>query len=133
MEQFKGIIEAIVSVVCTGFIFLFGKFDIALECLLCGIVIDYITGVIKAYYNKELSSEVGLKGIIKKCGLLFIVVLSVQADRIMGDSGMIRSLVIYYLFANEGLSILENLAKCGIPIPEKLKDSLKQLKDDNKK
>lgn len=133
MEQFKEIIDVVVSVLCTSFIFLFGKLDIALECLLCAIVIDYLTGIFKAYYNKELSSEVGFKGAIKKVAMLFIVVLSVQADRIMGDSGMVRNIVIYYLFANEGLSILENLGKCGIPIPDKLKNSLKQLKDENKK
>ena len=133
MEQFKEVIDVVVSILCTSFIFLFGKLDIALECLLCAIVIDYLTGIFKAYYNKELSSEVGFKGAIKKVAMLFIVVLSVQADRIMGDSGMVRNIVIYYLFANEGLSILENLGKCGIPIPDKLKNSLKQLKDENKK
>lgn len=133
MEQIKQIIDVSVSIICTSFIFLFGKLDIALECLFCVIVIDYLTGIFKAYYNKELSSEVGFKGAIKKAIMLFIVVLSVQADKLMGDSGMIRNIVIYYLFANEGLSILENLGKCGIPIPDKLKKSLMQLKDDDKK
>lgn len=132
MEQIKEVISVCVSVICTSFIFLFGKLDIGLKCLLCAIIIDYITGIFKAYYNKELSSEIGFKGAIKKFAMLFIVVLSVQADRLMGDSRMIRNLVIYYLFANEGLSILENLGKCGVPIPESLKNRLKQLKEDNK-
>ena len=133
MEQIKEIINVSVSVICTSFVFLFGGLDIGLKCLLCAIVIDYLTGIFKAFYMKELSSEVGFKGAIKKAAMLFIVALSVQADRLMGDSGMIRNLVIYYLFANEGLSILENLAKCGLPIPESLKNRLQQLKDNSNK
>lgn len=133
MEQVKEIINVSVSVICTSFVFLFGGLDIGLKCLLCAIVIDYLTGIFKAFYMKELSSEVGFKGAIKKAAMLFIVALSVQADRLMGDSGMIRNLVIYYLFANEGLSILENLAKCGLPIPESLKNRLEQLKKDSDK
>ena len=133
MEQIKEIINVSVSVICTSFVFLFGGLDIGLKCLLCAIVIDYLTGIFKAFYMKELSSEVGFKGAIKKAAMLFIVALSVQADRLMGDSGMIRNLVIYYLFANEGLSILENLAKCGLPIPESLKSRLEQLKKDSDK
>jgi toxin secretion/phage lysis holin len=132
MGEIKEAINVGISIICTSFIFLFGKLDIGLKCLICAIVIDYITGIFKAYYNKELSSEIGFKGAIKKFAMLFIVVLSVQADRLMGDSGMLRNLVIYYLFANEGLSILENLGKCGLPIPDSLKNRLKQLKEDNK-
>lgn len=133
MEEIKEIINVSFSVICTSFVFLFGGLDIGLKCLLCAIVIDYLTGIFKAFYMKELSSEVGFKGAIKKAAMLFIVALSVQADRLMGDSGMIRNLVIYYLFANEGLSILENLAKCGLPIPESLKNRLEQLKDNSNK
>lgn len=120
------------SNVATIFIYLFGGIDIALQCLLIAIVLDYISGVIKAYITKTLSSSIGLKGILKKVGVLVIVMLAVLVDRVTLNSGGIRTLVIYYFVANEGLSILENLAVAGLPIPKKLKDSLKVIKKENK-
>lgn len=96
------------------------------------IVIDYISGLIKAYNTKTLSSSIGFKGILKKVGILLIVMLSVLVDRVTIDNGGIRTLVIYYFVANEGLSILENLAEAGLPVPKTLKNSLKVIKKDNK-
>ena len=109
--------------------FLFGEFDIALQCLLAFIALDYISGIIKAYTNKELSSKIGFRGILKKVGILIIVTVGVLVDRITGDSGAVRSLVIYYFVANEGLSIIENLSQTGLPIPKSIKNALKILKD----
>ena len=109
--------------------FLFGEFDIALQCLLVFIVLDYISGIIKAYTNKELSSKIGFRGILKKVGILIIVAVGVLVDRITGDSGAVRSLVIYYFVANEGLSIVENLSQTGLPIPKSIKNALKILKN----
>lgn len=125
-------ILVILSNIATVFIFLFGGIDIALQCLLIAIVLDYISGVIKAYITKTLSSSIGLKGILKKVGVLVIVMLAVLVDRVTLNNGGIRTLVIYYFVANEGLSILENLAVAGLPIPKKLKDSLKVIKKENK-
>lgn len=122
----------ILSNIATVFIYLFGGIDIALQCLLIAIVLDYISGVIKAYISKTLSSSIGLKGILKKVGILVIVMLAVLVDRVTLNNGGIRTLVIYYFVANEGLSILENLAVAGLPIPKKLKDSLKVIKKENK-
>ena len=109
--------------------FLFGEFDIALQCLLVFIALDYISGIIKAYTNKELSSKIGFRGILKKVGILIIVAVGVLVDRITGDSGAVRSLVIYYFVANEGLSIIENLSQTGLPIPKSIKNALKILKN----
>lgn len=125
-------ILVILSNIATVFIFLFGGIDIALQCLLIAIVLDYISGVIKAYITKTLSSSIGLKGILKKVGVLVIVMLAVLVDRVTLNNGGIRTLVIYYFVANEGLSILENLAVAGLPIPKKLKESLKVIKKENK-
>lgn len=118
--------------VCTILYFLFGEFDIALQCLLVFIALDYISGLIKAYCTKTLSSKIGFKGILKKVGILAIVALSVSLDRLGGDTGAIRTLVIYYFVANEGLSVLENLADAGIPIPNSIKKALKNIKKDYK-
>lgn len=109
--------------------FLFGEFDIALQCLLVFIVLDYISGLIKAIINRELSSKIGFQGILKKVGFLIIVAVGVLVDRITGGSGAVRSLVIYYFVANEGLSIIENLGQAGLPIPKSIKNTLKMLKN----
>ena len=113
-------------------IWMFGGFDIAMQCLLIAIAIDYISGLIKAFNTKTLDSKVGFKGIIKKLGILCIVALAVVVDRITGESGAIRTLVIYYFVANEGLSVIENLSIAGLPIPQSIKKALQDLKKENK-
>ena len=125
----KNVLSNILSVIFTAFIYLLGGFDVALQSLLIVIVIDYITGVSSAIYNKKLSSKVGLKGIIKKFCYLCIVALSVVIDNLLGQSGMIRSLVIYFFVANDGLSIIENMADMNIKLPKKLIESLEQIKN----
>lgn len=125
-------ISAIVSIVATTFVWLVGGVDVALQCLLVAIVIDYISGIIKAYNTKTLSSNIGFRGILKKVGILLIVMLAVLVDRVTIDNGGVRTLVIYYFVANEGLSILENLAQAGLPIPKTLKNALKVIKKENK-
>ena len=121
-------INNIVSVCLTTMIYLLGGLDIALKSLLLIIVIDYLTGIASAIYNKKLSSKIGLKGIIKKFSYLCIVALSVVIDELTGQNGIIRTLVIYFFVANDGLSIIENLAEMNIKLPQKLIDTLEQLK-----
>lgn len=125
--------NAIVSTIATTFVFLIGGFDVAMSCLLIAIALDYVSGILKAFINKNLSSEIGLKGILKKIGILVIVMLGVLIDRVAGETGAIRTLVIYYFVANEGLSIIENLGEAGLPIPKKLKNALKALKKETDK
>lgn len=127
----KEISNSIIAFICTGLIYLLGGFDVALTCLLIAIVLDYISGLLKAYVTKSLSSKIGIKGIIKKVGVLLIVMLSVLIDRVTGETGAIRTLVIYYFVANEGLSILENLGQAGVPIPQNIKKALQALKKES--
>ena len=126
------VISLIASEVATVFVFLVGEIDVALICLIIAIVLDYISGIIKAFNTKQLSSKIGFKGILKKIGILVLVMLAVLVDRVGGNTGAIRTLVIYYFVANEGLSILENLGEAGIPIPNAIKKALKVLKDQSK-
>lgn len=128
MKEFA---TSIISMITTAFVYIIGGIDVALISLLIAIVIDYISGLIKAYVLKELSSKVGFKGILKKFGILLIVALSVIVDKIAGQTGAIRTLVIYYFVANEGLSILENLAQSGLPIPKVIKKALIALKENS--
>ena len=124
----KYFINDIGSVILTTFVYLVGGFDIAIQSLLIVIVIDYLTGIASAIYNKELSSKIGFKGIIKKFCYLLVVALSVVIDNLLGQSGLIRSLVIYFFVANDGLSIIENMTEMNIKLPQKLIDSLEQIK-----
>lgn len=124
----KNIVNEIFSVIFTTVIYLLGGFDIALQSLLIVMVADYITGLASAFYNKKLNSKTGLKGIIKKFCYLCVVALSVVIDNLTGQSGLIRTLVIYFFVANDGLSIIENMSEMGIKLPKKLIDSLEQIK-----
>lgn len=114
------------------FIYLLGGWDISLQCLLLAIVFDYISGMIKAFQTKTLSSKIGFHGILKKVGILLIVMLGVLVDRVTGNTGAVRTLVIYYFVANEGLSVIENLGQCGVPIPASIKKALKALNKESK-
>lgn len=124
----KQLVNDVFSVLVTTFVYLLGGFDIALQSLIIVIVIDYLTGIASAVYNKELSSKVGFKGIIKKFCYLLIVALSVVIDNLTGKSGIIRNLVIYFFVANDGISIIENMAEMNIKLPKKLIDALEQIK-----
>lgn len=125
----KNIFSFACSTISTIFIYVFGGLDVALQCLLVAIVLDYVSGMIKAYESQTLSSRIGFRGIVKKVGLLAIVALGVVIDRLTGNTGDIRTLIIYYFVANEGLSIIENLASAGVPIPDIITKALKILKD----
>ena len=109
---------------------LFGAWDIALMVLACFMVLDYLTGLIKAYLTKKLSSNIGLHGIARKSVILIVLIMSVMLDRILNSGTWVfRSLVCYFYIANEGLSILENCSAIGLPIPQKIQEALEQLKN----
>ena len=124
----KHLTNDVISVILTTFVYLIGGFDIAIQSLLIVMVVDYLTGIASAIYNKELSSKIGFKGIIKKFCYLLVVALSVVIDNLTGQSGLIRTLVIYFFVANDGLSIIENMAEMGVKLPQKLIDALEQIK-----
>ncbi len=127
----KNLINFITSTLTTTLVYFLGGWDVALQILVAVVVLDYITGICKAIYNKKMNSTVGLKGIMKKVGYFIIVAVAVILDRITGGTGAIRTLVIYFFVANEGISILENWGGMGLPLPQKLMDTLEQLKSEN--
>ena len=94
------------------------------------ILIDYITGVLSAIYNKKLSSKIGLKGILKKFCYLLIVALAVVLDNLLQLNSIIRNGVIYFLIANDGISVIENVGNMGIKLPKKLTQYFEQLKNE---
>lgn len=127
----KNIINFITSTLLTTVVYFLGGLDIALKTLLIFILLDYITGLCKAIVNKKVNSIIGIKGIIKKIGYLIVVALSVQLDNITGSTGALRTLVIYFFVANEGISILENWGSIGLPLPKKIMETLEQIKKEN--
>lgn len=105
-----------------------------LYALLAFVVIDYITGIMCAVVDKKLSSEVGFKGIFKKVLIFALVGVGHILDtRIIGAGSMLRTAVIFFYLSNEGVSLLENAAYLGLPIPQKLKSVLEQLHDRSEK
>ena len=125
MEKVLG--QGFVTAIGSGVIFLFGAWDIAFQVLVTLIIIDYVTGVMVAYINNKLSSQLGIKGIFKKIAILTTVAVAVLIDRAMGTD-ILRLATIFCLCGNEGISLLENLTNLGAPIPQKLVDALIQLK-----
>lgn len=118
----------------TVFTWLFGAWDISLMILVTVMALDYITGLTRGYLNKQLSSEYGFRGLIKKLTIFYVLILAVLIDRLVsGNSWVFRTLVCFWYTANEGMSVLENAAAIGLPIPEKLVEALVQLKQGNRK
>ncbi|EQF28855.1 TPA: holin family protein [Clostridioides difficile] len=133
MNIYDGKLNAITAVIGTYFTWLFGAWEEVLAILLTLMLIDYLFGVIKGFVLKKLSSNVGFKGIAKKSGILVIVAVAALLDRLINNGDWIfKTLVCYFYIANEALSITENCAAIGLPIPNKIKEALEQLGKENK-
>ena len=105
-----------------------GGFDGFLYALIAFTVIDYITGVMCAITDKKLSSSVGFKGICRKVLIFTLVGIGNIVDvYVLGQGGVLRTAIIFFYLSNEGVSIMENTARLGLPIPAKLKEVLEQL------
>lgn len=124
---------AVVSAAGTAFSYACG-WDGMLEALVFAMVMDYMSGVLAAYINPNmaLNSQKGFRGICKKVMILLLVSLAHFVDQAMGAQ-IVHSAVIWFFFGNEGLSIIENAAKAGIPVPAKLRDTLEQLSSEKLK
>jgi len=130
----KNIFQTILTAI-GGFLgWFFGGFDGFLYALLAFVCIDYLTGVMVAIANKTVSSEVGFKGIFKKVLIFTLVgVANIIDVNVLQSGSAIRTAVIFFYLSNEGFSILENAAALDLPIPNKLKEILAQIrkKDDS--
>ena len=130
MNNTRALFSTIIATVGVYATWLFGGWDIAIQVLVALMIIDYITGVIVAYINGEIDSAIGFKGILKKVLILIALIVGVLLDRLVGIEWTFRTVVCYFFIGNEGWSILENIGKTGLPLPERLKDKLAQLKDE---
>lgn len=125
------IIQAIklgLTAVITWIGWLVGGFDTMMITLLLFMVIDYLSGVMCGISNKQLSSKIGFKGIFKKVMIILLVGVSNLLGLALGIEGL-RYIIISFYLANEGISIIENASILGLPVPQKVKDVLEQLKN----
>lgn len=128
MEKLFNGISIAVAIIGGAIAQLLGGYDMILKAIILLVVLDYATGIIKGVYLKELSSEVGFKGILKKVMIFIVIALAVVIQRLVGNAIALREIVIMFFACNEALSLLENAAIL-IPIPDKLKEVLTQLRD----
>ena len=134
MRIYNGRMNAMIAIAGTVVNWLFGTWDIPLAVLISAMALDYLTGVTRsAIVGDGWSSEKGFKGLGKKVLILYVVILAVLIDRLIGHGWAFRSLVCLWYAANEGISILENVVSLGLPVPDQLVNMLEQLKQGNKK
>lgn len=130
MKEFWNSIQFIIAGIGGWLGWFLGGCDGLLYALIAFIVADYITGVMCAIVNKNLSSEVGFKGICRKVIIFALVGIANILDvEVIGAGSVLRTAVIFFYISNEGVSLLENAAFLGLPIPEKMKTVLEQLHD----
>lgn len=112
--------------------YLLGGFDISIITLCAFMLLDFITGMSASFISKKWDSEVGAVGIMKKGMIIVMVIFGVFLDRLItGDTFVFRNIITMFYVANEGLSIIENCAHIGLPIPERIRKALAQLSDEN--
>ena len=128
MKEFWNVVQMVFTAIGGWLGYFLGGCDGLLIALVVFAVTDYITGLMCAVIDKRLSSEVGFKGICRKV-LIFILVgiANILDVQVIGTGSILRTAVIFFYLSNEGVSLLENAAYLGLPIPEKLKEVLEQL------
>ncbi len=128
MKEFWNTIQLIFAAVGGWLGYFIGGFDGLMYALLAFVVLDYITGVMCAIADKTLSSNVGFKGICRKVLIFLLVgVANILDVHVIGTGSVLRTAVIFFYISNEGVSLTENAAHLGLPVPEKLKAVLEQL------
>ena len=128
MKEFWNMIQVVFTMLGGWIGYFVGGCDGLLYALLAFVVIDYITGMMCAIADRKLSSEVGFKGICRKVLIFLLVGIANILDvNVIGTGSVLRTAVIFFYISNEGVSLLENAAHLGLPVPNKMKAVLEQL------
>ena len=134
MKEFWNFIQVIFAAIGGWLGYFLGGCDGLIYALTAFVVVDYITGVMCAIADKKLSSSVGFKGICRKVLIFILVGIANIIDvQVIKSGSVLRTAVIFFYLSNEGVSLLENAAHLGLPIPNKLKEVLEQLHDRSEK
>ena len=130
MKEFWNTIQMVIAGIGGWLGYFLGGCDGLLFALMAFVVIDYVTGLMCAISDKTLSSEVGFKGICRKVLIFLLVGIGNIIDvQVLGSPGVLRTAVIFFYLSNEGVSLLENAAHLGLPVPDAIKMVLEQLHD----
>ena len=130
MKEFWNMVQMVFAAIGGWLGYFLGGCDGLLYALIAFVVIDYITGVMCAVADKKLSSTEGFKGICRKMLIFLLVGIANILDvQVIGSGSVLRTAVIFFYISNEGVSLVENAAHLGLPVPDKLKDVLEQLHD----
>lgn len=130
MEKLFNNLSMVIGTVGGVIVYWLGGWDILLKTILFLAAVDYVTGILKAVHQNQLSSEIGFKGLLKKITMFIVIAVSFSMQKLLNDTVPIREVVIMFYIANEGISLLENAAVLG-PVPEKLKNVLLQLREND--
>ena len=134
MKEFWNVIQMVIAAIGGWLGYFLGGCDGLLFALMAFVVIDYITGVMCAINDRKLSSEVGFRGICRKVLIFLLVGIGHIVDaQVIGTGSVLRTAVIFFYLSNEGVSLIENAAHLGLPVPDKLKAVLEQLHDRSEK
>lgn len=134
MKEFWNAVQMVFTAIGGWLGYFLGGCDGLLYALIAFVVIDYITGVMCAVADKKLSSEVGFKGICRKVLIFLLVGIANVLDvQVIGSGSVLRTAVIFFYISNEGVSLLENAAHLGLPVPDRIKTVLEQLHDRSEK
>lgn len=130
MKEFWNTIQLVFAAIGGWLGYFLGGCDGLLIALVVFVVVDYLTGVMCAIADHKLSSVVGFKGICRKVLIFLLVGIANILDvQVIGSGSVLRTAVIFFYISNEGVSLVENAAHLGLPVPDKLKDVLEQLHD----
>ena len=130
MKEFWNMIQMVFAAVGGWLGYYLGGCDGLLLALVAFSAADYLTGVMCAVSDRKLSSNVGFKGICRKVLIFLLVGIANILDvHVIGPGSVLRTAVIFFYISNEGVSLLENAAHLGLPVPEKIKAVLEQLHD----
>lgn len=131
MKDFTNMMQYIFAAMGGALGAVLGGWDGFLYALIVFVAVDYVTGVMVGILNKELSSQIGFQGIFKKLVIFALVAVAHIIDNhVIHNGSVLRTAVIFFYLSNEGISIIENAAQIGLPVPKKLKDVLEQLKEE---
>ena len=126
MTEFITTIKLYIAIIGGAIAGLFGGCDMILKALICFVCVDYLTGTVRAIKERKLNSRTGFIGLLKKALIFTVVLLAHVLDEVTGV-GALRSMAVMFYISNEGISIIENLSKTGVPFPLKIKEVLEQL------
>ena len=130
MKEFWTSVQVVFTAIGGWLGWFLGGCDGLMYALIAFVVVDYITGIMCAIVDKKLSSEVGFKGICKKVLIFLLVGMANILDvNIIGSGSVLRTAAMFFYLSNEGVSLLENAAHLGLPVPNSMKEVLQQLHD----